>query len=73
MTWYIVITRDRHRTPISRHVTLADAGNKITRERGYDRWTVVAQDSPRASAPARPLTQQERLKLEQALFPSLYE
>ena len=72
MPWYVVVTRDRHRTPISRHVTVEDAGNKIHRERSFDRWTVLAQEG-RANGPARPLTHLERLKLERQLYPSLHE
>jgi hypothetical protein len=73
VSWYVVVTRDKHRTPISRHVTIEDAGNKIHRERAFDRWTVLAQDGDRASGPARALNTQERLKLEKTLYPSLYE
>jgi hypothetical protein len=73
MTWYIIVTRDAHKTPISRHVTIEDAGNKIHRERTFGKWTVVAQDGDRASTIARELTKHEKLKLEKTLYPSLYE
>jgi hypothetical protein len=54
-------------------VTIEDAGNKIYRERAFDRYTVIAQDGDRAAGPARELTKTERLKLEKCLYPSLYE
>lgn len=73
MTWFVIVTRDKHRTPISRHVTIEDAGNKIHRERAFHRWTVLAQDGDRASTAARALTKAERLRLEKALYPSLHE
>jgi hypothetical protein len=73
VTWYVIVTRDKQRTPISRHVTIEDAGNRIYRERTFDRHTVVAQDGDRAAGPARELTTQEKLRLEKCLYPSLYE
>lgn len=73
MTWYIVVTKDKRRLPIDRFATLEGAGNKIYRERSFDKWTVLAQDGTKGSAPARELTKRERLDLERCLYPSLYE
>ncbi len=73
MTWYVVVTRDRHRTPVSWHVTIEDAGNKIHRERRFNKWTVLAVDGRRQAGPARPLYPQEQLRFEKTLYPGLYE
>lgn len=72
MTWYVVVTRDKHRTVISRHPSVQDAGNRIHRERAFATWTVLGQDG-RLSSQARPLNKQEQARLEEALWPGLFD
>lgn len=72
MTWYVVVTRDRAATVISRHPSPEDAANKIVRELKYDTWRVMAQDG-RGAAVVRALTPGEQQRVERTLFPGLYE
>lgn len=74
MTEYVVVTRD-HKLPIKRFATIEAAGDYIYWERAFDKWTVLAQEANKITpaTPYRALRALEKVALEQALYPSLYE
>lgn len=74
MTRYVVVTRDAM-LPVERFVDVESAADYIVREKAYGRWTVMAQEANRitATTPYRKLRQHEKRRLEQRLYPTLYE
>lgn len=72
-THYVVVTRSKPPLPISRHMFLRDAADKIVYEKMFDKWKVLAQDGRTASAPMRTLTHSEQAELERRLYPSLFQ
>ncbi len=74
MTRYVVVTR-KDRLPVERFYTVEEAADYIVREVAYGKWTVLVQEANRitASTPYRELLQHEKRRLEQRLYPTLYE
>ncbi len=74
MTRYVVVTRDGLH-PIERFYTIEEAANYIVRETAFGRWTVLCQEGNKITAgtPYRELRPTEKAKLEQRLFPTLFE
>lgn len=74
MTNYVVVTRNTN-LPVDRFITIEAAAEYIVREKAFARWTVLAQEGNRitASTPYRKLRPTEQRKLEQKLYPTLFE
>jgi hypothetical protein len=74
VTRYVVVTRQGLH-PIDRFMTIEAAADYIVRETKFGQWKVLAQEANRitASTPYRELRPTEKRKLEQKLFPTLYD
>ena len=74
VTNYVVVTR-KDRLPVSRHVTVESAADYIVQHRTFATHTVMAQEANKvtASTPYRKLKAHEQRKLEERLYPTLFE
>lgn len=74
VTNYVVVTR-RDRLPIDRFITIEAAADYIVRHRTFATHTVMVQEANRvnASTPYRKLRAHEQRKLEERLYPTLFE
>lgn len=74
VTNYVVVTRQTN-LPVDRFVTIEAAAQYIVEARAFARYTVLAQEGNRitASTPYRKLRPTEQRKLEQKLYPTLFE
>lgn len=70
-TWYVVVTRDGT-LPINHYLTIGDAADRIVKDRAFAKWKVLAQHGKAAGAPMRELSREERVVLEQKLYPTLF-